>query len=241
MLKVKRIYEITKQKLPKIAYKPQNHCCIRDSPETTNWRVLGKHIHFMPVFVIIQSIFANIRNLYLSKKNRMRVILFVCVLLMSVSVANAQNTTSDAIAYNDNIVAQQFVYVDAISLMMSAPLLDSAGLWSGYYQAVVMVKRCNLTIQSLQAFDGDTEFLSATKALFQYYEDSFINDYPKLLKALLMANASVAEYAEMNDIVTKIAENEAVLDAKFMAAQSAFAAKHGFTLEETENEIYYED
>jgi len=168
----------------------------------------------------------------------MKVLLLACTMLLSLTAVEAQTTFTDPVVYNDYIVDQQLAVGEAINSMMNSTFLDSAGIWTVFYQSIEMVKRCNVNIKNLHPFEDDTAFLSAAQTLFQYYENTVVNDYPIFIKALYSSNSTEADYEEMNVIILKHNEKEALLDEQFAVAQSAFAAKHGFTFDESVIEDY---
>lgn len=163
----------------------------------------------------------------------MKLLVLASVMFIGSSLVRAQASFTDPIAYNDYVVEQQFVVYDAIAMILSADILDSAALWSAYNQSLLSVKRTNLTIKNLPPFEQNTKYLLAAQAIFQFYEDVFTNDYPKMLKGLAFLNATEAEYAELDAIILSISEREAKLDEQFKLAQTEFALKYNFTLEES--------
>jgi hypothetical protein len=135
--------------------------------------------------------------------------------------------TDSAIAYNNTIVNEQNK-ITKMMIAFSASPTDTA------LDNIKSQARAGLDVlNSIQAYNGDTSLLPAAKALFQFYLDVANNEYGHIL--LLLKNKGQYSFEDLSSrmlvYVNSISTNEKPLDARFTAAQQAFATQYGFVIQ----------
>lgn len=167
-----------------------------------------------------------------------RIFFFLSFAVALTSFAGAQKTTfSDAISFNDYLVNQQFAIYDKISDFNSAIELDESDevIWSRYNTLVATTEKALADLDNITAYDSGSDLLLAFRNLLGFYLDAFKNDYKRMTEIVLKAEISDEDQAELQGILEKITNNEAIYDNAFLTAQENFAAYHGFTLAPAED------
>lgn len=153
---------------------------------------------------------------------------------------HAQVSFSDAIAYNDYIVTEQNNIVQSV-LELSAAFADSgstqevhAAIWKKYENLRLQVAASVSKINELTVFEGNTEFLEATKAVFSFYQHIAVHDYHTLVSFITNEQTNAVDLQNVMKMLEELTAQEALLDIRFTDAQNDFAMKYGFVLSENE-------
>ena len=161
------------------------------------------------------------------------------------SAEPAAQAFKDGAAYNDWIVAQQDK-IGAATLAMGNAL--GGGDVEAAERARAELERVCLAVveetKALPPYEQNRELRDAALALFQFYLRTATDGYPAILvdyRVIISTKdpATIdAAAARATAVADRVAAEEAPLDQRFAEVQSAFAAKHGFTL--TENTLQKE-
>jgi hypothetical protein len=139
----------------------------------------------------------------------------------------------NAIEYNDFIVNRQMIVLK--DMMSIADITDDKLDWA----LSVMSKSADTLdvlikdVKNMPPFGKDSALRDAAADLFTFYQRIFKDDYRELFEIRKNGGMETEEgIARMNEIVDKVSKEEDGLDAKFEAAQNAFAKSNGMRLEE---------
>jgi hypothetical protein len=143
----------------------------------------------------------------------------------------------DAVEYNDYIVnLQNNIGREIISFneKMAEETTTRESLEPGYQQMLAVTRDAVEKVAAMPGWDGSTELRDASLALFSFYLSIFEQEYVEMLDIVYSDAATEADYARLDEIMKDISERESALDKRFGEAQSAFAKKYNFILEENE-------
>lgn len=139
--------------------------------------------------------------------------------------------------YNDYIVAQQtligeqiIVFNEAMGLADASP----ASIQPHYEKLISLSKTAVENVRKMTAFEKNTELRDAALELLKFYERTFQTDYKRMIELVFTDPLTDEIILEINTILDKVTNDEKPYDAKFAAAQKAFAKQFGFELIENE-------
>lgn len=163
--------------------------------------------------------------------------LFACITCVCMfRLLTAQVTFTDPIAYTDYIVTEQNHIVHSL-LELSTAFADSgstqevhAAIWKKYENLRLQVAASVSKINELTVYEGNTEFLEATKDLFSFYQNKVVQDYHTLVSIITHEQITDEDLQKLMKLLEEIKTQEALLDERFSDAQNAFAMKYGFVL-----------
>lgn len=138
-----------------------------------------------------------------------------------------------AIEYNDFIVNRQMIVLK--NMMTLADITDDKLDWG----LGVMSKTADTLdilikdVKNMPPYGKDSALRDAAVDLFTFYQRIFKDDYRELFEIRKNGGMATEEgMARMNEIVEKVSKEEDGFDARFEAAQNAFAKANGMRLEE---------
>ncbi|HLP55930.1 MAG TPA: hypothetical protein VK151_12925 [Fluviicola sp.] len=162
-------------------------------------------------------------------------ILFIGLALTG--VVSAQ-TFTDAVSYNDHIVGLQ----NEIGYKMIA-FNDEVGAEDAtaesvqpYYDDLLKTTRTVISkLEKVKPYEKNVALKNAALELFRFYETTIKVEYKEMMD-LIFSDAGLddAGMLRVQELLTKVTEEEAVVDQKFKEAQEAYARKYNIELEENE-------
>lgn len=155
-------------------------------------------------------------------------------------LVSAQNKDA-AIAYNDYLVDLQNRIGSKILIMNSEVGKEGSTLETAMVYLNDAIKETRDVIklaEKVSDFEGNVSLRNSMLALFRYYERVFSVEYKRMIEIVYDPNLDDAMLEEMNVILTRVTEEEKVLDLKFAEEQTNFAKRYGFDL--TPNELQEE-
>lgn len=164
----------------------------------------------------------------------MRNISFLLLLLFAGFNLNAQQTKfSNAIEYNDYIVNKQTEIGGLINGLMDVvndTLSTAENAHTKRTSAIIKMNFIIDDVRNMPDWNGNTQLRDAAVELFKFYRSCFENEYKSMIDIIYKVDATDADYAEMDKLLAQVTEKEKPMDAKFEAAQVAFADANGFKL-----------
>lgn len=139
-----------------------------------------------------------------------------------------------AIEYNDYIANRQTSLVKKVlelTKVMSVNL-DTAEV--KLKQAVSEAEEMIVEIKGMPPYKGDSALRDAAIKSFSFYKNIFENDYIDVINIYKKGeeNLTREDVTEVNRIVAKISQEEAILDKSFQNAQKTYAEKNKIKLVE---------
>lgn len=170
----------------------------------------------------------------ITKDKNMKTILF---LLLIIPNALWSQTTDEAVAYNDKLIAEQ----DKIGYVM-LDLMNSLGQETSTYEnsenlRLELIKTINQSLKAVNkmgSFGGSSELKNATVSLFEYYKRVVENEYKEMLTILYKDELTEDDNARLEELLEQVTAEEAKYDDAFQAAQQKFALKYNIELQENE-------
>jgi hypothetical protein len=159
------------------------------------------------------------------------VLLFVVAFMVSCDMAP---TTEEAIAFNDEIVADFRKLVEADDAFIDAMYYDDiAEIETAMYELQDFVEETTEEYEEMEAFDDEDIFRKAFLDLLEVYHDIAFEDYPVLVDYIYQVveegNAEVGE--EYVDFAGEIDDKVAAAKEEFYAGQEKFSEQYDFVLE----------
>ena len=165
---------------------------------------------------------------------------FLLVLILLAAIAGCKEKVKgkngvvykSAIEYNDYIANRQTSLVKKVlelTKVMSVNL-DSAEV--KLKQAVPEAAEMIVEIKGMPPYKGDSALRNAAINSFTFYKNIFENDYLQVINIYKKGeeNLTSEDVAEVNRIVNKISQEEAMLDKSFQQAQKNYAEKNKIKL-----------
>lgn len=162
--------------------------------------------------------------------------LFALILFAVASPLRAQ-PFKEAVDYNDYIVDQQNSIGRELITFNEAfadETVTFESITPTYNQLIKVTETAIANVTAMDAYGGNTDLRNSAAALFGFYLDIFKNEYLEMMKILLQDEATESGFARVEEIMQQISASEAEFDQAFNDAQTAFAEKHNFKLEENE-------
>lgn len=143
-------------------------------------------------------------------------------------------TFTEAVAYNDWIVARQDELAAAMAVLFAKiDGHDRAEILAEHARLVETGKRLSALIKTLAPFERETELRDAAIGLFGFYERVLAVEYGELI-AILVGDKTfpgeAAQQARLKEILDKVTAEEGPYDVAFEKAQQGFAAKYNIQL-----------
>lgn len=161
---------------------------------------------------------------------------FVLLLLLSMSgICQAQNTK--AAKYNNKIIKEQHEITPMIVAflhMQTKHYVKKEHEWSEQERINIEKKlsKAIAHVMNLRPFEGDTELKEAALAWFELYRRSFDVEYEEIVAILGKKEKTEADIARVEEIKSKLIQEEESIDQRFAKAQENFAAKYQLSLRE---------
>ena len=164
--------------------------------------------------------------------------LLICLVLGAKAQAPTFNSGVD---YNDYIVGLQNNIGKAIvefNEVMGGEEVTKASIEPYYLSMKLAAQQAVIKTKALGPYKGNTELRNAAVNLFQFYVETFGNEYREMIDLVIEAEITEATLVRVNEILASVTEKEGGLDQAFQMAQGNFAKQFGFSL--TENELQEE-
>ena len=159
------------------------------------------------------------------------------ILLLVTSFAAKSQTFTDPIAYNDYIVDLQNKIGEKLIAFNEQVASETASYASvePYFLAMgAEMQDAVIKIRTLPEYEGNTDLRNAATALFDFYLNTFQNEYLIMLNLVFDPDFDAEDLTKLQEILTRITEQEGILDSNFQTAQQAFATKYNITLDRNE-------
>lgn len=184
-----------------------------------------------------------------------RIVLLLCLtvilslLLFEASIANSvsSNTTSnseiktpenlkdDAIDYNNAIIDQQTKIIKGIiNLGNSFESKDGELMEDRYNDVLSLIQTGISEVSKLGPFDGSTKFKEAALIQFSFYQSALKNEFREIINILKKEDISDNDVKRIQELATKVTEDEKQHDKAFKKAQLKFTKKYNIQLQENE-------
>jgi hypothetical protein len=139
-----------------------------------------------------------------------------------------------AVAYNDYIVNKQDAVIKLIMQFAQESQTDLNKADQTIDKAVVNVDQTIKDIEGMPEWKGNTTLRDDAISLFKFYKKTFSEDYKRIIAMQKDGEVTNEEAKENEQIVSRITNAEAQMDAQFKNAQREFASKNGFRIGENE-------
>ncbi|MES2557373.1 MAG: hypothetical protein V4604_14560 [Bacteroidota bacterium] len=157
--------------------------------------------------------------------------------VLATTGAVSAQTFTDAVAYNDHIVDLQNEIgykMIAFNTEVSAETATAASVKPFYDDLLKTTKTVITKLEKVKPFEKNVELKSTAMELFRFYETTISVDYKEMIDLIFGDELDDAAIARIQELLVKVTEDEAVVDAKFKKAQEAYARKYNIDLEENE-------
>ena len=158
----------------------------------------------------------------------------LALLLLLAGSAGAQSIRFEkAVEYNDFIVRQQTKVGEAIKdfITVFTETSDSTKIQESRNKIAIEADSAVARVKRLVSFQGDTAFKQSSIRLYRFYASIARVEYDQIVRVSYNKSKKAEDIQkEIGAIVQDITEREKKVDADFVQAQKAFAAKHQFTL-----------
>ena len=158
---------------------------------------------------------------------------FLFVLALAVNGIAQPTRFNNAVEYNDFIVRQQTKVGEAIKefITVFTDTNDSTKIQESRNQIAIEADSAVARVKRLVSFQGDTAFKQSSIRLYRFYASIARVEYDQIVRVSYNKSKKAEDIQkEIGAIVQDITEREKKVDADFVQAQKAFAAKHQFTL-----------
>lgn len=137
----------------------------------------------------------------------------------------------DAVEYNDYVIKQQDNIGNELKIFI-AILNDTESIKSSAVSELDNVKdvinQSIRNLNNLQTLDPDFEMKENAVNLFNFYKRTMENAYVEMVDEIYSESP---DGDRMNEIISKITEDEAIYDNAFLGAQQDFADYYNIRLE----------
>jgi len=142
-------------------------------------------------------------------------------------------TTQDAVDYNEKVITDQLLVIDAINNLDSTfisynpkliePALNNANL---------QVEKAISNLKEFGVFNNDSGFYNGTMALYNLFEKQLNNEYLEQFEIYKLSEEDYTEAKRIryNELLEKINDDYALISDKFLVAQKDFAKKWNLEL-----------
>jgi hypothetical protein len=140
-------------------------------------------------------------------------------------------SSAGAVAYNDRIISLQSRIVKSmIDFSKSFDTDDKNAMEKKHAQLLSTIQSAIKEAQTIEGFDGNTQFRDAAVEMFKFYDSIAKKEYKEIMDILKKETPEETDLTRINEIVTSISQREEQLDRKFQVIQQAFARKHNIML-----------
>ncbi|ASS48081.1 MAG: hypothetical protein A3D31_00670 [Candidatus Fluviicola riflensis] len=155
---------------------------------------------------------------------------------MTTGAVSAQ-TFTNAIDYNDHIVDLQNEIgykMIAFNNEVGSETATAASVKPFYDDLLKTTKTVITKLEKVKPFEKNVELKTSAMELFRFYETTIAVDYREMIDLIFGDEFDDAALVRVQELLVKVTEAEAVVDAKFKTAQEAYALKYNIDLEENE-------
>ncbi len=156
------------------------------------------------------------------------------LLLLFIAFAASGQTITDPVEYNDFFVAYQNdignELLKLIGMFDNLPE-DRTIVTAQLNKVIAECDNSIAAVKSIKPIANEFNLRSASQDLFVFYKTTMSNDYPLMIDELYNP---APDMENLNAILLKVQDGEAIVDTKFQEAQKQFAAFHKIELEENE-------
>lgn len=159
------------------------------------------------------------------------------LLVLAVTGSATAQTFTNAVDYNDHIVGLQNEIgykMIAFNNEVSSEYASAESVKPFYDDLLKTTRSVIAKLEKVKPFEKNVELKNAAMELFRYYETTIAVDYKEMIELIFGDNLDEAAMARVQELLVKVTEAEAVVDAKFKSAQEAYAVKYNIDLEENE-------
>ncbi len=163
---------------------------------------------------------------------RILIFTFVSILPFATRI-HAQGSDANAIAYNDRIVeAQNRIGLILLKFNQAIAVHPEDTVRAIHSEAVEVIKANLDSLDEMGSYERNDSMRLAAISLFQFYMHTVVVDYEEMLHLLFLGPVNEERMSQMEDIIARVAYEEAQVDKIFQDAQKNFADRYGFTLGE---------
>ena len=157
--------------------------------------------------------------------------------VIAVSGAVSAQTFTNAVDYNDHIVGLQNEIgykMIAFNEEVSSEYASTESVQPFYDDLLKTTREVIGKLEKVKPFEKNVDLKNAAMELFRYYETTISVDYKEMIELTFGSELDEAAMTRVQELLVKVTEAEAVVDAKFKNAQEAYAKKYNIDLEENE-------
>jgi len=158
-----------------------------------------------------------------------RIILLLISVFFSVLTSLAQVFYS-AQEYNDAIIANQEKIVELYSVIGENMVSNPPAADSARQTAIIVLNGIIDFTRRMPDFNGNGEFRDASVQIFQYYLETFHNEYKEILDIFRAGRPDEGQIARLEFIDRQLQIKEQPLDDAFVRAQMKFAFENDLEL-----------
>ena len=151
---------------------------------------------------------------------------------MSLSTSAQKVEFKTGLEYNNYIIDLQSRIGQSIAAFNSSVDSGSASYTHSKRELIVKtVDEVLVKMKKLPAYNGNSEFRSASISLFEFYKACAEKEYKELVDLVLgSSQLNDAGKKRLNELMADVTSKEQVFDENFAAAQKKFADANNFTL-----------
>lgn len=157
--------------------------------------------------------------------------------VLATTGAVSAQTFTNAVDYNDHIVGLQNEIgykMIAFNEEVSSENASAASVKPFYDDLLTTTKNVIVKLEKVKPFEKNVELKSSAMDLFKFYETTISEDYKEMIELIFGDELDEAAMTRVQELLVKVTEAEAAVDAKFKNAQEAYAKKYNIDLEENE-------
>lgn len=157
--------------------------------------------------------------------------LFIALATVLVMSACGGSKFKSAVEYNDFIIGQQELILEKHKATTDA--LDADNIQEAKTQLAALSAQCKAsvdTLNTMEAYNNNTEFRDAAVKLFTYYGDFADKGFKEELDILSKPDFRPEDRDRINQIEDEFSSKEGDLYSAFIDAQNKFAADNNMTL-----------
>lgn len=157
--------------------------------------------------------------------------------ILATTGAVSAQTFTNAIDYNDHIVELQNEIgykMIAFNNEVSAETATSESVKPFYDDLLTTTRAVIVKLEKVKPFEKNVELKTTAMELFRFYETTISVDYREMIDLIFGDELDDAAMTRVQELLVKVTEAEAIVDAKFKSAQEAYARKYNIDLEENE-------
>ncbi|OJU24346.1 MAG: hypothetical protein BGN92_06880 [Sphingobacteriales bacterium 41-5] len=156
----------------------------------------------------------------------------LCVLLFACGSGGQSEKFASATEYDDFITSHITQMQQSLFAVQNAKV-DSTEIESTIKKYENQIDSVNKKIKGMPEFDGNKTYRNAASNLGEFYKKSVGTYYADIAKIYSEVKDTTAD-AKVQEVVTKLQQEEAKADDEFLKEREAFATAHKLDLSNTE-------